>query len=132
MESSKTYAHVDAPEHVAPVDFVLLMLQSLLITTIAFPLGVAAALLHVLGTVVRNIPTCAMLVVTCVVLTSAVLIASVGYVIIWGGLLGLRAIVVCKRTIESSAALGSNMASMFIDEWMKETDKALDERWART
>jgi hypothetical protein len=130
MQSSKTYSHNDVVEdQTQPVDFVLALLVSLLVTAAAFPLGIVAALLHVLGTLVRNVPTCAMLAVGCVVLTSAVLVTSAAYVLFWAGLVGVQALLACKRAIEDSAALGTNMASLFIDEFAREKREQLDERW---
>lgn len=115
MPSTSTYI-----EDLTPVDLVLSLLFSLVVTLTALPLGILAAVLHVLTTLIRNIPTCVALGITCVVLTSAVLLASAGYVVLQSGLLGLRLVVGCKRAIESSAAVGTNMASVFLDEWTRE------------
>ncbi|KAG8736968.1 hypothetical protein FRC10_008681 [Ceratobasidium sp. 414] len=112
-----------------PVDFILAMLASILITAAAFPLGIAAALLHVLGTILRNIPTCAMLAVGCVVLTSAVLLASVAYALFWLGSVVVRGVVKCKRVIGESAAFGTSVASLFAEEFAREKRKQLYERW---
>ena len=107
-------------EDLTPVDLVVSLLLSLLVTVTALPLGILAAVLHVITTLVRNIPTCVALGITCVVLTSAVLVASAGYVVLQSGLLGLRVVVGCKRAIESSAAVGTNMASVFVEQWTRE------------
>ncbi|CAE6478117.1 unnamed protein product [Rhizoctonia solani] len=111
-----------------PVDLVLSLLQTLLITLTAFPLGIIAALAHVLATLVRSIPTFIGLSVGCIVLTSAVLLASAGYVVFSGGVLGLRALVGCKKALEDSARVGTNMASVFLEEWTRER-KGIQERW---
>ncbi|KDN40383.1 hypothetical protein RSAG8_08146, partial [Rhizoctonia solani AG-8 WAC10335] len=111
-----------------PVDLVLSLLLSLLITLTALPLGILAALTHVLATLIRSIPTFIGLAVGCVVLTSAVLLASAGYLVFSSGLLGLRALVGCKKALEDSARVGTNMASVFLDEWTKER-KGIQERW---
>ncbi|KAG8720969.1 hypothetical protein FRC09_008690 [Ceratobasidium sp. 395] len=112
-----------------PVDFILAMLASLLITAAAFPLGIAAALLHVLGTLLRNIPTCAVLAVGCILLTSAVLIASVVYAVFWLGVGLIKAGKECKRMVKEGAMLGTSMASLFADEFAREKKKQLYERW---
>ncbi|KAL5641683.1 hypothetical protein ACGC1H_001977 [Rhizoctonia solani] len=103
-----------------PVDLVLSLLQTLVITLTAFPLGILAAFAHVLATLVRSIPTFIGLAVGCVVLTSAVLLASAGYLVYSSGVLSLRALMGCKRALEESARVGTNMASVFLDEWTKE------------
>lgn len=92
-----------------PVDLVLSLLLSLLITLAAFPLGILAACAHVLATLIRSIPTFIGLAIGCVVLTCAVLLASAGYVV-FSGLVG------CKKV----ARVGTNMASVFLDELTKE------------
>ncbi|KAG8686373.1 hypothetical protein FRC08_012536 [Ceratobasidium sp. 394] len=127
----KFYIHpVPTPETSdEPVDIILTMLASLVITAAAFPLGIVAALLHVLGTILRNIPTCAMLAVGCIILTSAVLLASVVYALVWLGMVVVRMLVGCKRVIEDCAAFGTGVASLFADEFAREKRKQLYERW---
>ncbi|KAG9121411.1 hypothetical protein FRC07_002645 [Ceratobasidium sp. 392] len=127
MPGTSTTDASDIPTE--PVDFILAMLASLLITAAAFPLGIVAALLHVLGTVIRNIPTCAVLAVGCVVLTSAVLIASVAYALFWLGMGLIKLAKECKRLAEEGASFGTNMASLFADEFRREKRKQLYERW---
>ncbi|KAJ1311889.1 hypothetical protein OPQ81_010349 [Rhizoctonia solani] len=111
-----------------PVDLVLSLFQTLLITLTAFPLGIIAALAHVLATLIRSIPTFIGLAVGCVVLTCAVLVASIGYGIFYGGVLGLQALVACKKALEDSARVGTNMASVFLEQWSRER-KGIQERW---
>ncbi|QRV75781.1 transmembrane protein [Ceratobasidium sp. AG-Ba] len=132
MDTPKIYIHPAPSSHnddTEPVDLVLSLLVSLLITATAFPLGILAALLHVLGTIVRNIPTCIMLAVGCVLLTSAVLLALVGYTIFWIGSGAMSALVELKKAVEGGVKLGTNMASIFADEFAKEKRKQMYERW---
>ncbi|EUC61966.1 transmembrane protein, putative, partial [Rhizoctonia solani AG-3 Rhs1AP] len=112
-----------------PVDLVLSLLQTLLITLTAFPLGILAALAHVLATLVRSIPTFIGLALGCVVLTSAVVLATAGYLVFSSGVLSVRALMGCKKALEDAARVGTNMASVFLDEWTKER-KGIQERWA--
>ncbi|KAG9093550.1 hypothetical protein FRC06_011476, partial [Ceratobasidium sp. 370] len=131
LNMDKFHIHpVSAPETSdEPVDFILAMLASLLVTAAAFPLGIAAALLHVLGTVLRNIPTCVMLAVGCIVLTSAVLLASVAYAVFWLGAVVVQVVLGCKRAIKDFATFGTGVASLFADEFAREKRKQLYERW---
>ncbi|CCO37643.1 hypothetical protein BN14_11801 [Rhizoctonia solani AG-1 IB] len=110
-----------------PVDLVL----SLLITFTAFPLGMVAALAHVFITLIRSIPTFIGLALGCTILTCAVLVASTGYALYLLGALGLRGLVGCKTALEDSARVGTNMASMFLEEWTRER-KTIQERWAQS
>ncbi|KAG8681067.1 hypothetical protein FRC11_001594 [Ceratobasidium sp. 423] len=111
-----------------PIDLVLSLLQTFIITFTAFPLGIIAALAHVFATLVRSIPAFIGLSVGCIVLTSAVLLASAGYVVFSGGVLALQALMGCKKALEDSARVGTNMASVFLEEWTKER-KGIQERW---
>ncbi|GAB1525924.1 hypothetical protein RhiTH_009090 [Rhizoctonia solani] len=110
-----------------PVDLVL----SLLITFTAFPLGIIAALAHVLITLVSSIPTFIGLSLGCVILTCAVLVTSIGYALYTVGALGLRGLVGCKAALEDSAKMGTNMASVFLEEWNRER-KTIQERWTQS
>ncbi|KAH7345435.1 hypothetical protein B0J17DRAFT_764098 [Rhizoctonia solani] len=126
----KSYMHAMETSYdpETPVDLVLSLLQGLIITLTVFPLGIIAALAHVFATLIRSIPTFIGLSVGCIVLTSAVLLASAGYALFSGGVLGLHMLLGCKKALENSARVGTNMASVFLEEWTKER-KGIQERW---